>query len=228
MTEDTRIRILIADDDHSFLKAVSAYLQLAGREIRLAHDGRQAVDLLDEASPPYDIVITDLVMPEADGLVVLQKALARNPQALVILMTGFGSIDIAIRAIQEGAFDYKTKPLLLEEMGFVLERAEQHLRLRRERDRLLQEREDLFERFTHLEQEVERLRKELEDNEVPVSQIQILRNRLDPQSATLSYRQWQQDSPAEDEFDLLDRLRERGAITPVQFDRLRKRISSGS
>lgn len=157
MNRGEQIQILIADDETSFLRALATYLSRDDRVILQAHNGNEALRMLEE-TPSLDIVVTDLVMPGADGLAVLRKALALNPNKLVILMTGFGSMDTAALAIKEGAFDYRGKPFLLEEIGLSIQRAVAHIQLRRERDQLVQERKKLKNRIMKLQRKLDRIK----------------------------------------------------------------------
>jgi two-component system response regulator AtoC len=230
MGDADRIRILIAEDEAGLIKALATYLHREDRQLLLAHDGAEAVRLLDEHA--VEIVLTDLVMPGVDGMGVLQKSLEINPQTIVILMTGYGSIDTAVRAMKEGAFDYKAKPFLLEEIGLSVQRAEAHLRLRRERDRLAQEMDSLRQRLFQLERELDEIQssnasgKGQKDFQIQ-RPLHILRNRLDPHEASSSYQQWEPDSTLNEDKDLLRWLRSQGAISLEQYRRLSRILLRG-
>ena len=89
MNVPIRTRILIAEDDPTFNQALASSLSQVEREIIVARDGREAVDLL-HAHAPVEIVVTELSLPKIDGFGILQEALSIAPYALVILMTGYG------------------------------------------------------------------------------------------------------------------------------------------
>jgi len=108
---------------------VAESLQRIGFSCRVATSGSQGARLLEEGE--YDVVITDLVMNDIDGLGILARAKKELPDAEVILMTGHGSIPSAVTAMQQGAFNYLLKPLDLAQLRAVTERAAESARLRR-------------------------------------------------------------------------------------------------
>jgi two-component system response regulator FlrC len=102
-------RILIADDEANLREFIGDTLRLDGHDIVEASDGREALRRLDERG--FDLVITDLRMPGADGMTVLKKVRADQPEVEVIVLTAHGSVDNAVEAMKAGAFDYLQKPL---------------------------------------------------------------------------------------------------------------------
>jgi two-component system response regulator FlrC len=102
-------RILIADDEAGLREFIGDSLRLDGHEVVEASDGREAVKRLDERA--FDLVITDLRMPYLDGMAVLKKVRAEQPEVEVIVLTAHGSVDNAVEAMKAGAFDYLQKPL---------------------------------------------------------------------------------------------------------------------
>lgn len=114
-------RILVTDDDSQVRKFIATILQVAGFEPVVTADGRSALQILRDARP--DAVLLDIDMPGMNGMDVLKEAqqLALCPP--VILITGHGSIDSAVEAMREGAFDYLTKPFIKEVLLGVLRRA---------------------------------------------------------------------------------------------------------
>ncbi|MEO8483401.1 MAG: sigma-54 dependent transcriptional regulator [Acidobacteriota bacterium] len=121
-------RILIVDDDAAIRQMLVRALAPAGYELDQANDGAEAVRCLE--SRQYDVVITDLRMSGSDGLDVLRKALASDPAPAVILMSGHGTIDVAVDAIKLGAFDFVQKPFAIEQIRLRLERALEFRRLK--------------------------------------------------------------------------------------------------
>lgn len=226
MSSQEPIRILIADDEAGFLKALATYLSKPWREILTARNGAEAVSVLE--SSKVDVVITDLVMPRVDGLGVLQKVVESGAQTLVILMTGYGSIETAVRAMSQGAFDYKTKPFLLEEMGLAVARAEAHLTLLREKEALILERDSLLN-------ELEQLRSLMMNRDAPKvahpkrsPKLNVLETTPSLQTAFSWYRRWQPENTMEEELELLRELREQGLLTQEQWLKLQRRIESAS
>jgi putative nucleotidyltransferase with HDIG domain len=114
-------RVLVADDDPAVLRICREALEIMGCEVHEAPDGARALALLE--SVPFSLLLTDVVLPDADGLDLLADTVARHPDTLVVVMTGFASIEVAKRAIQMGAFDLVTKPFRVEELLATVVRA---------------------------------------------------------------------------------------------------------
>lgn len=117
-------QILIVDDDEVTRNLLKEVLQKEGYSIQLAESGERAVQLIQQYSFP--IVISDIRMAELDGMAVLRAVKQSSSQSSVILMTGFGSMEGAIQAIQEGAFDYVSKPFQMSDLKVVVSRAAKH------------------------------------------------------------------------------------------------------
>jgi len=114
-------KILIVDDDLSMLKMLSTFFEKAGYEVLQQHSGLQALSMLE--ADQFDVVITDLMLDGVSGFDILQKTKQYSPHTEVVVITGHSSIDSAVRAMREGAFDYITKPIALEELSIVIEKA---------------------------------------------------------------------------------------------------------
>ncbi len=123
-------RILIVDDDPLVPRTLRLMLKKHGHDVETAASAPEALRHL--AAHPADVVITDVNMPGADGFEVLRRVKAAWPATQVILVTGYGTIESAVRGMREGAFDYVTKPVLDEEIRLVVERALESVRLRAE------------------------------------------------------------------------------------------------
>ena len=123
------VRVLIIDDDEGHAEALADGLEIENASCRIAHSGRKGVELMSEST--YDAVLTDLVMHDIDGLEVLQEATRLQPEAVVLLITGHGSLETAIDAIRMGASDYLTKPVHINELRTRLGNALERGRLRR-------------------------------------------------------------------------------------------------
>lgn len=130
-------KILMVDDDKSFLKVYSEILRGKGYDTSVAEGGRQALELL--AADYYDIVLSDVAMPEMNGIQLLKKIRTDYPEALVIMFTGEGSISGAVEAMEEGAYTYLVKPLEVDQLLLNLQRASEYLKLNAE-NRLLKNR----------------------------------------------------------------------------------------
>jgi DNA-binding NtrC family response regulator len=123
-------RILVVDDEPNARTALAELLRDEGYAVETAADGFKALPKLEEFSP--DLLLTDLRMPGLNGIELLRKARAVDPDIAAVLMTAHGEIETAVAAMREGAEDYLTKPLVFDELKIVLERALERRRLRRE------------------------------------------------------------------------------------------------
>jgi CheY-like chemotaxis protein len=132
-----RDRLLVVDDDPSFLDLMTLHLSNKGYEVERAVNGKEALHLL-QSDGPFQILVTDLMMPGLSGLELLRRARELDPNIEVIVITAAGSIEMAISALREdGAYDYLTKPLdLIGELSLAVERAKAHRKLKLEREDL--------------------------------------------------------------------------------------------
>lgn len=115
-----RGKILIVDDEPLTRKSLYEILKYEYYRVSTASNGKEALRAIAEEHP--DIVITDLKMPDINGLELLKKIREMNNGTAVVLITGYGSIDTAVAAMKEGAFDYITKPILDNEIKIVIQR----------------------------------------------------------------------------------------------------------
>jgi two-component system response regulator HydG len=123
------VEVLIVDNDRAHAEVVAECLDRVGFHCRVATSGTEGVSLIEET--PFDVVITDLVMSDIDGLGILKRTKSEQPEAEVILVTGHGTIPSAVEAIQWGAFNYLLKPLDLGQLRAITGRAAESARLRR-------------------------------------------------------------------------------------------------
>lgn len=130
------LHILVIDDEPSIVELLSEYLRARGHTVRTASDGEQAMAVLEEHDP--DLVLTDMKMPGIGGLELLEHIRGRDRFIGTILMTGYGTIDTAIRAMKNGALDYLLKPFKLREVHAAVIRAAERTRLERETVQLRQ------------------------------------------------------------------------------------------
>jgi len=121
------IRVLIVDDDEAHAQAVAESLERTGNECTIATSGQRGAALIESES--YDVVVTDLLMDEVDGLAILRKTKEELPGAEVILLTGHASVQSALAAGQYGAQTYLTKPLDINELRKAVEKAAERIRL---------------------------------------------------------------------------------------------------
>ena len=123
-------RILIVDDEPAILNALTGILEDEGYDVSAAKSGQEALRLI-KAEPP-ELVFLDIWMPEMDGIETLRRALELVPHLQVVMMSGHGSIESAVKAIKLGAYDYIEKPLSLEKVTLLIRHALHELKLERE------------------------------------------------------------------------------------------------
>ncbi len=117
---NNNIHILVVDDEPLVRRSLSEFLTLEGYAVSSASNGKEALDLLKDYNA--EIVISDIKMPELDGIQLLNEIKTHKYNSPVILMTGYGSIENAVEAMKEGAYDYITKPIIDSEIKIVIER----------------------------------------------------------------------------------------------------------
>src|SRR5215831_13557811 len=120
-------QILIADDDRLIRLTLEAGLSLYGFRVSCARSGREAMEAA--LGTRFDGIISDVYMPDGDGLMVLRELRSSQPKIPIILMTAVGSVKMAVRAIEEGATDFIAKPFEIEALANLLHR---HLNARLE------------------------------------------------------------------------------------------------
>jgi DNA-binding NtrC family response regulator len=140
---DITAHILVVDDEASARSALAELLKGEGYVVETAGDGFKALGKLEEFSP--SLVLSDLNMPGMDGVELLRKLKETNPELPVVLMTAFGGVETAVSAMREGAIDYLTKPLNMDELLIVVQRALEQSKLRQEASNL---RGQLRERYS--------------------------------------------------------------------------------
>lgn len=128
------IDLLLVDDDEDFRGTVARRFMRRGFRVQQAADGSKALELLERLH--FDVAVVDLVMPGMSGVDLLGKLKAVQPDCEAILLTGQGTIETAVEAMKQGAFDYLTKPFPLAELEIIIERAYERRQLRKENKQL--------------------------------------------------------------------------------------------
>ncbi|HEX9011352.1 MAG TPA: response regulator [Holophagaceae bacterium] len=199
--------LLLVDDDPMPRETLSTLLQGEGFQVTTAATGEAAEKILKEAHPPFDLVITDLVMPGKSGMDVLKMALKMNPSCTVLVLTGFGSVREATEAMELGAFDFVTKPMQIDQFRNTLRRL-------MERRTLAHERDELRARVKELTERAERL-------ETTLGRMEILANQITPVSSA--------QPPVEDPLADLERmaaLKTKGLLSDEEFEQAKKSLLS--
>ena len=137
--------ILIADDERSSREALDEILRKDGYEVLAVGSGAQALTLLKERD--IDLVLADLIMPDVNGLEIVKKVQEHDPTIKVILITGYGTVETAVDAMQKGAHHYLTKPVKPKELKELIKKALDKRRLERENQALVSENQQLKSRL---------------------------------------------------------------------------------
>ncbi len=134
--------ILVVDDDRIILDSLAEFLRLEGNEVVTAASFAGAIETMERSS--VDLVISDVNMPGGNGFELLHVARTRFPDSVVIMMTGYGTIESAVEAIKMGAFEYLTKPIVDDDLRVCVERAINQQAILRENRALKQKLDDRF------------------------------------------------------------------------------------
>jgi DNA-binding NtrC family response regulator len=125
--EKNNFKILVADDDDIARDVITTLLSRDGFSVTSVADGLEAINVL--RIDDVHMVISDLMMPGADGIEVLRFAVRSNPDIAVVILTAYGTLDTTLEAIRAGAYDYLTKPFKAQEISIIAERAFQRAQL---------------------------------------------------------------------------------------------------
>jgi DNA-binding NtrC family response regulator len=128
------IDLLLVDDDGDFREVAARRFARSGYQVQPAADGEEALGLAERRQ--FDVTVLDMRLPGMSGLEVLEKLRACNPEGEIIMLTGEGTIETAVKAMKLGAFDYLTKPFPLAELETLVQKAYEHRLLRKENRQL--------------------------------------------------------------------------------------------
>ena len=123
-------KLLLVDDEEGIRKVLSISLSDSGYQVFTAETGEQALEIFQREAPP--IVLTDIKMPGMDGIELLQKLKQQNPDTEVIMITGHGDMDLAIKSLKYQAIDFVTKPINDDALEIALNRAHEKIRMRQQ------------------------------------------------------------------------------------------------
>lgn len=151
-------KILVVDDELLILRIISDILSKEGYEVKTAINYHNAIKLIEEES--FSVVLTDIRMPEKSGIDLLSHVKQINKDISVVLMTGFASLDTAVEAVKQGAFDYLTKPLDFNKLKRIIQQSIEKFELLKSNEKLVSE---LQEVNVNLESKVTERTRELEN-----------------------------------------------------------------
>ena len=200
-----QINILIVDDEKAVADILKDCISDKERSITVCYDGLEGIEHIQNNF--YDLIIVDLVMPKVGGLDVLKYAKKANPDVLVIIITGYASLETAIIAVKEGAYDYIRKPCKLEEIRIAVDNAIDKIKMFRENRWLLKEIKDAYHELMLLKKEKKADKK--------ISSINFFSSNM----PSLHYLYNNNSSPNNtvDKLKALSLLRESGSLTESEF-----------
>ena len=210
---DPKIKILIVDDDNTVADILKDLLSDGARSVYVCYDGLAAIESIQKHS--YDLIIVDLVMPGVGGLEVLKFAKKSNPDVIVIIITGYASLETAIMAIKEGAYDYIRKPCKLEEIRIVVENAIEKITLYRENRDLVRQLQDAYN-------ELMLVKKGKDDKDGKIASINFFSSNM----PSLHYIHNTDCLPSNqiDKLQALSSLKENGMLTESEFKELKRHL----
>ena len=203
--QSPRQRLLLVDDDPLLLETLQGVLAVEGFDVTCAASGEEAEAYLNRASPPFELVLTDLVMPGRSGMDVLRSALRANPSCTVLVLSGFGTMREATEAMDQGAYGMVSKPLQIESFRHTLRRIVERIHLIAERDALAAQ--------------VRALKLRVETMETLQGRMEMLAEAMTPEPL---------ESGRKDLKELQDlaNLRKRGLLSDQEFDAAKKALLS--
>lgn len=136
------LKILIVDDDEITRNVITSLLSKEGYSVASANDGLDAIKIL--RAEEITLIITDISTPRADGIEVVKHAMRNNPDVAVVMLTSYGTLNTALAAIKEGAYDYLTKPFKIEEILILVERVHERALLINEKQELANHLRDTY------------------------------------------------------------------------------------
>lgn len=225
-----KIRVIIVDDDVSILRILKQLLKDKGYEVTTANDGREAIEYI--SLNDFDLVITDLMMPESDGLEVLRKTKEKNFRTQVIMITGFATLDSAIEALKLGAFDYIRKPFRIAELDVTIRNAIDKIHLIKSNEMLLKHLKEAHQKLKDMvnesvsviERDIEALDKAEKEVDMEVFRAEVL-NRYGLIGDNVPFHLKQDEETASlNELERLGRLFEKGVLTQEEFELCKKKL----
>lgn len=155
MNESDTARILVVDDEERICRSLDSLLTKAGYQVQTAPDGKQALQLYLQNQ--FDLIVSDIKLPELDGIQLLKQIRRHDPEAVVILMTAYASLETAVAALNMGAYDYLVKPVEFTQLKLAVKRALEKRELELSRQRLLGELQEKNQQLNRRVAEVDAL-----------------------------------------------------------------------
>lgn len=211
------IRAFIVDDDKTIGEILKERISRDHISVEVFTDGLEVIEFVKKE--PGDIIIADLMMPRVGGLEVLRQAKIANPDVIVIIITGHASIETAIEAVREGAYDYIKKPFKLQEIEIVFNNAVDKVNLVRENRELLQELGDAYEQLVAIKKENNEFKDDHEIERKKMARINFFSSSL-PSLEFLNRSRTDQRSFLE-QLQNISMLKKEGLLTEREFKSLK-------
>jgi len=207
------IKILIVDDDKVTADILKDLISDKERIVDVCYDGLDAIESIEKNV--YDLFIVDLVMPKVGGLEVLKHVKKINPDVMVIIITGYASLETAIMAIKEGAYDYIRKPCKLEEIKIVVENAIEKIKLNGENKELIKKLQDAYHELIALKTVKDQHEDQNDDQDVKKESINFFSSKLP--NLHFLYNKNSSSTSYIDKLQTLSSLKESGLLTESEF-----------
>jgi len=220
------IQILLAEDDDELREILLECLRRADRVIHPCNNGQEAIEILARSS--FDLIVTDLMMPGADGIQILNEAKRLYPDVVVIIMTGYASLDSAIQAIRGGAYDYIRKPFKLDELEVIIQNG-------CDKVSLIRENRDLHQMLKKTKEELRRLKDSWEENLSQVlntcwmmfgdkwnREVELALRQVNPLAPDFDTKKREAEEKALESLQRLADLKKERSITEEEFSTFKK------
>jgi len=202
---EEQVRILIVDDDAAIADVLKDVVAQEGHAVGVCYDGLSAVECLRTAS--YDLLVLDLMLPGVEGMEVLRIAKQVNPEVLVIIITGYATLETAITAIKEGAYDFIQKPFKLDAFKIAVGNAVEKVKLNKENRELLRKLQSACEELNAL--------RERERQGGKITSINFLTSSMP--SVHYLYDETQERDMLLEKLDALMVFKEKGLFSEQEF-----------
>src|SRR5579864_3059981 len=141
MSNPAKGRILIVDDELVVRDSLARWFAAEGYQTKALASAREALELADRE---WDLALLDIKMPGMDGIELQRRLKESDPDLIMIIMTGYATVDTAVQALKQGAYDYLTKPVDPDELSHLVDKALEHRRTKREVVRLQENLKEIF------------------------------------------------------------------------------------
>ena len=215
-----KLRVLIVEDEATVGYLLLDIVSAEGHEVVLCRNGSEAVERLKNHE--YDLVITDLIMPGADGFTVLREATQLYPKIVVVMITGYATVQDAIKAVNAGAYYYLRKPFHLDEIRVLVRHACERIYIFQENERLAEELRKTAEQLRLLLDQQSKGEGEalFETEEPEVSSALMGGQRLPPSY----YRSRTRDTEVLSDLERMAQLKNDGFLTEEEVTALKKKL----